>query len=101
MRSSGRLKETGLQFEIREAPETFKSEKLKGMIFVVSGTFTHYSRDEIKKAIGENGGKNAGSVSSKTTYLLAGENTGPEKLKKAKSLGIPVISESDFQNILM
>lgn len=95
-----RLKEKGLQFEMPDDRRNLKSEKLKGMIFVVSGTFETFSRDEIKKTISDHGGKNASSVSSKTTYLLAGENTGPEKLKKAKSLGIPLISESAFQEMI-
>ena len=65
------------------------------MIFVVSGTFNR-SRDEIKEEIEANGGKSSGSISSKTSFVLAGENMGPEKAKKAASLGIPVISEADF-----
>ena len=76
--------------------EKLKSEKLKGMTFVVSGTFENFSRDEIKKEIEAHGGKNAGSISSKTTFVLAGENMGPEKMKKAASLKIPVISETEF-----
>ena len=96
-----RLKEKGLQFEMHMDQKNFKSEKLKGMLFVVSGIFVNFSRDEIKKTIEDHGGKNASSVSLKTTYLLAGENTGPEKLKKAKSLGIPLISESEFQKMII
>lgn len=96
-----RLKEKGLQFEMKEGQKNLKSEKLKGMVFVVTGTFENFSRDEIKKTIEDHGGKNASSVSSKTTYLLAGENTGPEKLKKAKFLGIPLISESEFQKMII
>jgi DNA ligase (NAD+) len=95
-----RLKEKGLQFEIREEQKQLKSEKLKGMIFVVSGTFEKFSRDEIKKEIEDHGGKNSGSISSKTTYVLAGEKMGPEKLKKAKGLGVPVISERDFLGMI-
>jgi DNA ligase (NAD+) len=91
-----RLKEKGLHFEILEEEKNFKSDKLKGMTFVVSGTFENYSRDEIKKEIEAHNGKNAGSISSKTSYVIAGTNMGPEKLKKAQSLNIPVISESDF-----
>jgi DNA ligase (NAD+) len=91
-----RLKEKGLHFEIRKEDKNLKSEKLKGMIFVVSGTFQNFSRDEIKKEIEAHGGKNAGSISSKTTFLVGGENMGPEKLKKAQSLNVPVISETDF-----
>ncbi len=95
-----RLKEKGLHFEIREEEKDLKSEKLKGMTFVVSGTFEKFSRDEIKKEIEDNGGKNSGSISSKTTYVLAGENMGPEKRKKAVSLHIPVISEVDFLGMI-
>jgi DNA ligase (NAD+) len=95
-----RLKEKGLQFEMKDRQKSLLSDKLKGMVFVVSGTFANYSRDEIKKTIEDHGGKNAGSVSSKTTYLLAGQNTGPEKLKKAKSLGVAVISESEFNEMI-
>jgi len=91
-----RLRERGLQFELKETLQVLKSDKLKGMIIVVSGTFENFSRDEIKKVIGENGGKNAGSISSKTTYVLAGENMGPEKRKKAESLGVPIISLGDL-----
>jgi DNA ligase (NAD+) len=95
-----RLKEKGLHFEIREEEKILKSEKLKGMTFVVSGTFEKFSRDEIKKEIESHGGKNAESISSRTTFVLAGENMGPEKLKKANSIKIPVISESDFLRML-
>ncbi len=91
-----RLKEKGLHFEVHDEEKNLKSEKLKGMTFVVSGTFEKFTRDEIKKEIEANGGKNAGSISSRTTFVLAGENMGPEKLKKATSLNIPVISESDL-----
>jgi DNA ligase (NAD+) len=95
-----RLKEKGLHFEIGEENKNLKSDKLKGMTFVVSGTFEKFSRDEIKKEIETHGGKNAGSISSKTTYVLAGENMGPEKAKKAASLNIPVISEADFLRMI-
>lgn len=89
-----RLKHFGLQFEVQK--KALSSTKLEGKIFVVSGVFTHFSRDEIKLKIEENGGKNAGSISTKTTYLLAGENMGPAKLEKASALGIQIISENDF-----
>ncbi len=68
----------------------------KGKVFVVSGVFSQFSRDEIKELIEKNGGKNVGSISAKTSYVLAGENMGPAKLEKASSLGIPIISERDF-----
>jgi DNA ligase (NAD+) len=91
-----RLKEKGIHFEVRDEEKNLKSEKLKGMTFVVSGTFEKFSRDEIKKEIEAHGGKNSGSISTKTTFLLAGENMGPEKRKKAQSLNIRIISEEEF-----
>jgi len=95
-----RLKEKELHFEIREEEKNLKSEKLKGMTFVVSGTFEKFSRDEIKKEIEAHGGKNSGSISSRTTFVLAGENMGPEKMKKAASLDVRVITESDFLRMI-
>jgi DNA ligase (NAD+) len=89
-----RLKQAGLQFEIIEAQ--LDSNSLEGKAFVVSGVFSQFSRDEIKELIEKNGGKNVGSISAKTSYVLAGENMGPAKLEKASSLGIPIISERDF-----
>jgi DNA ligase (NAD+) len=91
-----RLKMKGLQFELSQEQLTNTSDKLKDKAFVVSGVFSKFSRDEIKKVIEQHGGKNVGSISGKTSYVLAGENMGPEKLKKAEKLGIPVISEDDF-----
>ena len=91
-----KLKNAGLQFELSEEQLTNTSEKLKDLSFVVSGVFTKFSRDEIKKTIEQNGGKNVGSISGKTNYVLAGENMGPEKLKKAEKLGVKIISEEDF-----
>jgi DNA ligase (NAD+) len=91
-----RLKQQGLRFELTEEQISSASDKLKDKTFVVSGVFSKFSRDEIKKMIEQNGGKNVGSISGKTSYVLAGENMGPEKLKKAEKLGIPVISEDDF-----
>lgn len=95
-----RLKENGLQFEIDEKLEQAKSEKLQGRIIVISGTFSQHSRDEYKKLIEQNGGKNSGSVSSKTSFILAGENIGPEKLKKAEKLGIQRMNEDEFLSLL-
>lgn len=89
-----RLKQAGLQFEIEEVE--LDSTSLEGKTFVVSGVFSKFSRDEIKDLIEKNGGKNVGSISAKTSYVLAGENMGPAKLEKASSLGIPIISEDDF-----
>lgn len=89
-----RLKSAGIQFEIEEV--ALDSNELEGKTFVVSGVFSKFSRDEIKDLIEKNGGKNVGSISAKTSYVLAGENMGPAKLEKASSLGIPIISEDDF-----
>jgi len=90
-----KLKEAGLQFE-SEKNNTVASNKLEGLSFVISGTFSNHSRDELKSLIEQNGGKNVGSISSKTNYVLAGENMGPAKLDKAKKLGIKIISEDEF-----
>jgi len=91
-----RLKTHGLKFELSQEQLTNTSDKLKDVSFVVSGVFSKFSRDDLKKAIEQNGGKNVGSISGKTNYVLAGENMGPEKLKKAEKLGIPIITEEDF-----
>ena len=93
-----RLKAAGLKFE-SEAAAGQQSELLKGMTIVISGNFS-VPRDEMKAMITSNGGKNSGSISGKTTYLLAGEKAGPEKLKKAESLGVKVISEEEFRGML-
>jgi len=95
-----RLKSKGVQFKIKDREGNLKSDKLKGMSFVVSGVFDAFSRDEIKKMIEDHSGKNAGSLSGKTSYLLAGENMGPEKRKKAESLGIPIITENEFLKMI-
>ena len=92
-----RLKSAGLKFESEGAAEQ-QSELLKGMTIVISGNFS-ISRDEMKALIVANGGKSSGSISGKTTYLLAGEKAGPEKLKKAESLGVKVISEAEFREM--
>lgn len=77
-----------------------KSDKLKGLTIVISGTFARHSRDEYKAMIEQHGGKNTGSISKKTNYLLAGENMGPAKLEKATALGIKILSEDEFLNLL-
>ena len=76
------------------------SDKFNGMSFVVSGVFLYFSRDELKELIEFNGGKNSSSISSKTDYVVAGENMGPSKLKKATDLGIKILSEDDFIKLL-
>jgi DNA ligase (NAD+) len=89
-----RLRTAGLKFEIVEKEGA--SNKLEGKTFVVSGVFTAFSRDEIKEVIESNGGKNVSSISSKTDFVVAGENMGPAKLKKASDLGITILSEDAF-----
>lgn len=93
-----RLKSAGLKFELIE--KVGASNKLDGKAFVVSGVFTSFSRDEIKEVIESNGGKNVSSISSKTDFVVAGENMGPAKLKKASDLGIKILSEDEFIQLL-
>ena len=76
------------------------TDKLAGKSIVISGVFTHHSRDEYKAMIEAHGGKNVGSVSKKTSFILAGENMGPEKRKKAESLGVALVSEEEFLEML-
>ena len=95
-----RLKEAGVQMRISEDRLSGFTDKLDGATIVICGTFTHHSRDEYKQMIEQHGGKNTGSVSAKTTYLLAGENMGPAKLEKARKLGIKIISEEDFLQMI-
>ncbi len=94
-----RLRQAGLQMEGEAAAEP-ASDKLAGMSIVISGTFSLHSRDEYKAMIEAHGGKNVGSVSKKTTFILAGENMGPEKLKKAEALGIRLMSEEEFLEMI-
>ena len=91
-----RLKQKGLQLELDASVLENQTEKLKGKTFVISGVFTKVSRTELKKMIEDNGGKASGSISSKTNYLVAGDNMGPSKLEKAEKLKVPIISEDDF-----
>ncbi|MCB5970725.1 NAD-dependent DNA ligase LigA [Flavobacterium psychrophilum] len=95
-----RLKINGIQLAISEENNTVVSNKLLGKIFVVSGVFEIYSRDELKKAIEDNGGKVGSSISAKTNYVIAGQNMGPAKLEKANQLKVSIISESDFSALL-
>ncbi len=90
------LVNAGLQFSIPREEKKAESGPLTGKSIVISGKFTGYSRDELKEIVENNGGKNVGSVSTKTSYVLAGEDMGPEKRKKAEELGIPLISIDDF-----
>ena len=91
-----RLKTYGLQMQLSEDKLQPAGNALSGLSIVISGTFSNHSRDEYKTMIEQNGGKNVGSVSAKTSFILAGENMGPEKLKKAASLGVKLVSENEF-----
>ena len=95
-----RLKEYGLQMSVPEEKLANRSEKLKGLSIVISGTFARHSRDEYKAMIEQHGGKNSGSVSGKTDYILAGDNMGPAKLEKAAKLGVKIINEDEFLNMI-
>ena len=96
-----RLREAGVQMESQEEPLAPQSEKLAGKSIVVSGVFAHHSRDKYKAMIESNGGKNVGSVSKKTSFVLAGDNMGPEKRKKAETLGVAIITEEEFLELIM
>ena len=95
-----RLASYGLRMESAEEETGTKSEKLKGQTVVISGTFSHHSRDEYKVLIEQHGGKNSGSISSKTSFILAGENMGPAKMEKAAKLGIRLMHEEEFLKLL-
>ncbi|WP_417369717.1 NAD-dependent DNA ligase LigA [Gelidibacter japonicus] len=95
-----RLKSFGVQMEICAEKLANQTNKLEGQTFVVSGVFESVSRDELKKMIEDNGGKVSGSISKKTSYVIAGNNMGPSKRSKADQLGIPIISEYEFQEFL-
>ena len=95
-----RLKEYGLQMSVAEEKLANRSEKLNGLSIVISGTFAKHSRDEYKAMIEQHGGKNSGSVSGKTDYILAGDNMGPAKLEKAAKLGVKIINEDEFLNMI-
>lgn len=95
-----RLKSFGLQLEVSKESLVGQTIKLNGALFVVSGVFEKFSRDELKNTIELNGGKVGSSISSKTNYVVAGENMGPSKLAKAMSLGIPIINEDEFLKMI-
>lgn len=95
-----RLKQHGIQFEISADQLLNRTDLFSGQTFVVSGVFENVSRDELKKMIEDNGGKVGSSISSKTSYLVAGDKMGPSKRTKAESLGVPIISEAEFMNML-
>ena len=95
-----RLREYGLQMALSEAQTTMMSDRLAGQSIVISGVFAHHSRDEYKLLIEQHGGKNVGSISAKTSFILAGENMGPSKLEKANKLGIRIVSEDEFLEMI-
>ena len=95
-----RLREAGVQMQMAEVDSSEYTDKLAGKSIVISGVFAHHSRDEYKEMIEKNGGKNVGSISKKTSFILAGDNMGPAKLEKAGKLGIPIMNEDDFLKLL-
>lgn len=95
-----RLRGFGLKFALDESQTAAASDKLAGKSIVISGVFAHHSRDEYKLMIEQHGGKNVGSISGKTSFILAGDNMGPSKLEKAKKLGVEIINEDDFLKYL-
>ena len=95
-----RLRGAGVQMQMEELDMTEYTDKLAGKSIVISGVFTHHSRDEYKEIIEKNGGKNVGSISKKTSFILAGDNMGPAKLEKANKLGVPIVNEDDFLKLL-
>ncbi|WP_286745278.1 BRCT domain-containing protein, partial [Roseivirga sp. UBA1976] len=94
------LQQAGLHFQIEETEEVSESQKLTDLSFVISGVFHQFSRDELKEKIKRNGGKVVSSISAKLDYLVAGENMGPAKLEKATQLGIKIISEDEFIQLI-
>ena len=95
-----RLRGYGLQMALSEAQTAAASDKLAGKSIVISGVFAQHSRDEYKLIIEQHGGKNVGSISGKTSFILAGDNMGPSKLEKAQKLGVPIVSEEEFLSML-
>ena len=98
---SERLKGYGLQFALSEQSTEGQTDTLKGLTFVVSGVFSLYSRDELKALIEQHGGKVGSSISSKTNYVIVGDNMGPSKKEKAEQLGVKMISEEEFQSLII
>ncbi|MBE6275290.1 MAG: NAD-dependent DNA ligase LigA [Bacteroides sp.] len=94
------LREAGVQMQMEDVDMSQYTDKLAGKSIVISGVFAHHSRDEYKEIIEKNGGKNVGSISKKTSFILAGENMGPSKLEKAGKLGIPIVGEDDFLKMI-
>ncbi len=100
MENISRLTAAGVQMKVDEEKLKPSGTSLEGKTIVISGTFAHHSRDEYKEIIMREGGKNAGSISKKTSFVLAGENMGPAKLEKCRQLGIPILSEDEFLSLL-
>jgi DNA ligase (NAD+) len=96
-----KLASEGVQMQLSEEQLAGQTDKLTGNSIVISGVFQKHSRDEYKAMIEQNGGKNVGSISKKTTFILAGDNMGPSKLEKANSLGVPIVSEDEFLAMLV
>ena len=95
-----RLRACGLQMGVSEADDAGTGDALAGQSIVISGVFEHHSRDEYKDMIERNGGKNVGSISSKTSFILAGSNMGPAKLQKAEKLGVRIVGEEEFLKMI-
>ncbi|MBD5314047.1 MAG: NAD-dependent DNA ligase LigA [Bacteroides sp.] len=95
-----RLREAGVQMAIPDEDKSDRTDLLSGKTIVISGVFAKHSREEYKEMIEKNGGKNSGSISKKTSFVLAGENMGPAKLEKARSLSVPVIDENEFLDMI-
>jgi len=95
-----RLALAGVQMQLSEEQLSGQTDKLAGKSIVISGVFQKHSRDEYKAIIEQNGGKNVGSISKKTSFVLAGDNMGPAKLEKAQGLGVAIVSEEDFLAML-
>ena len=95
-----RLRSYGLQFALSAEQTSQQSDRLAGQSIVISGVFQHHSRDEYKLLIEQNGGKNVSSISGKTSFILAGDNMGPTKLEKAQKLGVRMISEEEFLQMI-
>ena len=95
-----RLRWQGLQMQLSQEQLAAATDKLKGLSIVISGVFHHHSRDEYKEMIEQNGGKNVGSISGKTSFILAGDNMGPSKLQKAEKLGIRIVNEDEFLEMI-
>ena len=95
-----RLRAAGLQMSLTEEEMADHTDRLQGKKIVISGVFAMHSREEYKAIIEQNGGKNVGSISNATSFVLAGENMGPAKLEKARKLGIPIVNEEEFLSMI-